>query len=249
MSNIFEDLAKYRVHSRREIISLLRAMKERSHLVNMRANGVENVVTSILEVNEAGNLIVIDRAPSRLTNQRLIDSDRITIETTLDNIRILFFAEQMQECLYEDAPALCTPIPPNLIRLQRREHYRVSTPVINPWRCAIPVPNEDGQGFNTEFVVLINISAGGIGVIDEKKLLNTTIGLVYKNCRIEIPGANPIVTSLEVRNSLDQTLPNGKAVRRIGFMFIDLPKAMLTTIQRNITKLEREYNAKATGMV
>ena len=146
-------------------------------------------------------------------------------------------------------PALCTPIPQNLIRLQRREHYRVSTPVINPWRCAIPVPSEYGQGFNTESVVLINISAGGIAVIDEKKLLNTTIGLVYKNCRIDIPGAKPIFTSLEVRNSLDQTLPNGKAVRRIGLMFIDLPKAMLTTIQRNITKLEREYNAKATGMV
>jgi len=249
MSNIFEDLAKYRVYSRREIINLLHAMKERSHLVNMRANGVENVVTSILEVNEANDLIVIDRAPSRLTNQRLIDSNRITIETTLDSIRILFFAEQMQECMYEDAPALCTPIPQNLIRLQRREHYRVSTPVANPWRCAIPMLNKEDQSLNTVFAVLVNISAGGIAVIDEKKLLDNTIGLVYKNCRIDIPDSKPIVTSLEVRNSLDQTLPNGKAVRRIGLMFIDLPKSTLTAIQRHITKLEREYNAKATGMV
>lgn len=247
MSNI-EDLAQYKIHSRREIVNLLRAMNEKNQLVSMRADGSDNVVTSILEVDESSDLVVIDRAPSKIVNQRLLESDHVTFETVLDSIRILFFADGMQECLYEGQPALCTPIPKSVIRLQRREHYRVPTPVATPLRCSIPAPNEDGQGITTIFVVLKNISGGGIGVIDEKKQLDNTIGVVYKNCRIEIPGGPPVLASLQVRNSLDQKLPSGKDVRRIGFMFVDLPKPMLATIQRYITKLERERNAKATGM-
>ena len=248
MSNTSEDLAQYKVYSRREIISLLRAMKDRGQLVGMRAEGGDNVVTSILNIDETEGLVVVDRAPSKLVNQRILDSEHVTFETVLDSIRILFFTDQVQECMYEDAPTLCAPIPQSLIRLQRREHYRVPTPVASPVRCAVPVPLEDGQGTNTVFVVLKNISGGGIGVIDEKKELDNTIGVVYKNCRIEIPGGPPVIGSLQVRNSLDQSLPSGKSVRRIGFMFVDLPKNMLATVQRYITKLERERNAKATGL-
>ena len=247
MSNS-EDLAQYKIYSRREIVSLLRAMNEKNQLVSMRADGSDNVVTSILEVDEVSDLVVIDRAPSRIVNQRLLESEHVTFETVLDSIRILFFADGMQECLYEGQPALCTPIPKSVIRLQRREHYRVPTPVASPLRCSVPVPNEDGQGVTTVFVILKNISGGGIGVIDEKKQLDNTIGVVYKNCRIEIPGGPPVVASLQVRNSFDQKLPSGKDVRRVGFMFVDLPKPMLATVQRYITKLERERNAKATGM-
>jgi c-di-GMP-binding flagellar brake protein YcgR len=247
MSNS-EDLAQYKVYSRREIVHLLRAMNEKNQLISMRADGSENVVTSILDIDDANDLVVIDRAPSKIVNQRLLDSEHVTFETVLDSIRILFFAEGMQECMYEGLPALCTPIPKSVIRLQRREHYRVPTPVATPLRCAIPMLNEDSQGTTTVFVVLKNISGGGIGVIDEKKQLDNTIGVIYKNCRIEIPGGPPVVCSLQVRNSLDQKLPSGKDVRRIGFMFVDLAKPMLTTIQRYITKLERERNAKATGM-
>ena len=248
MSNIPENLAKYKVHSRREVINLLRAMKGRGQFVSMRANGGENVVTSILDIDEAGELVVIDRAQSQLVNQRIIESEHISFETMLDNIRILFFSNQVQECQYQDGPALCIPIPENLIRLQRREHYRVSTPLATPLHCMIPVPDEDGGNTSTAFVVLKNISGGGIGVIDEKKLLNTTIGTIYQNCKLEIPGNQPVVATLQVKNSLDQTLPNGKAVRRVGLMFVDLPKPMLAAVQRYITKLERELNATATGM-
>ncbi|NEX62700.1 flagellar brake protein [Noviherbaspirillum galbum] len=248
MSNTSDDLSQYRVYSRREIISLLRAMCERNQLVSMRADGGENVVTSVLEIDEASDLVVIDRAPGKLTNQRILDSENVTFETVLDSIRILFFATEMQECLYEERPALCAPLPKSVIRLQRREHFRVPTPVANPLKCIIPKQNDDGS-VTSVLVMLKNISANGIGVIDEKKQLDNTIGAVYKDCKLEIPGGPPVIATLQIRNSLDQSLPSGKAVRRLGCMFVNLPNASMSNIQRFITKLERERNAKATGMI
>ncbi|HEY8606493.1 MAG TPA: flagellar brake protein [Noviherbaspirillum sp.] len=245
-----EDVSPYQVHSRREIVSLLRAMHERNQLVSMQADGgADAVVTSVLDVDEEAGLVVIDRAPSNLLNQRLLDSDNVSFETVLDNIRIMFFADKVGECLYDNLPALYIAIPSNLIRLQRREHFRVPTPVASPLRCTIQIPPDDnGTGGTSVVVTLKDISGGGIGVVDEKKLLDNTIGRVYKDCRIDLPSSGPVVCTLQVRNSHDLQLSTGKSIRKLGCMFVDLPKPMVAAVQRYITKLERERNAKATGL-
>jgi flagellar brake protein len=246
-----EDVSPYQVHSRREIVGLLRSMQERNQLVSMQTDGgADAVVTSVLEVDEEGGLVVIDRAPSNAVNQRILASDNVSFETVLDNIRILFFATKVRECLYENLPALYIPIPASLIRLQRRENYRIPTPVANPVRCTIRIPPDDdtGAGGTTVVVTLKDISGGGIGVIDEKKLLDNTIGRIYKGCRLDLPGGTMVTADLQIRNSHDLTLSSGKSIRKLGCMFIDLPRSMLAAVQRYITKLERERNAKATGM-
>lgn len=245
-----EDVSPYQVHSRREIIALLRGMLERNQLVSMQADGgAEAVVTSVLDVDEENNIVIVDRAPSNLVNQRIIDSDNVSFETVLDNIRILFFASQVRSCLYDNLPALYIPIPSTLVRLQRREHYRVPTPISNPLRCTITIPPDDSGSDGTTVVVTVkDISCGGIAVVDEKKLLDNTIGRLYEQCRIDVPGGTPLQIKLQVRNSVDLSLASGRSIRKLGCMFVDLPKPALTAVQRYITKLERERNAKATGM-
>lgn len=244
-----EDVSPYQVHSRREIIGLLRAMHERNQLVSMQAGGGDAVVTSVLDVDEDAGLVVIDRAPGRLVNQRILDSDNVSFETVLDNIRIMFFAEKVGECLYDGSEALYIRIPASMVRLQRREHYRVPTPVASPVRCTITIPpDEHGHGGATVVVTLKDISGGGIGVIDDKKLVDNTVGRNYKDCRIDLPGTGSVVCTLQVRNSADLTLAGGRSIRKLGCMFVDLPNATMATIQRYITKLERERNAKATGL-
>ncbi|HEY0847476.1 MAG TPA: flagellar brake protein [Noviherbaspirillum sp.] len=245
-----EDVSPYQVHSRREIIGLLRALQERNQLVSMQADGgAEAVVTSILDVDEEGGLVVIDRAPTNLINQRIIDSDNVSFETVLDSIRIFFFADRVRECLYDNLPALYIPIPASLVRLQRREYYRVPTPVASPVRCTIRIPSDDTVAPGTIVVVTLkDISAGGIAVIDEKKLLDNTIGRIYKDCRIDLPGGAAVVVDLQIRNSHDLSLSSGRAIRKLGCMFVDMSRPTMAAVQRYITKLERERNAKATGL-
>lgn len=245
-----EDLSPYQVHSRREIIALLRSIGEHNQLLRMQINnGVDAVVTSILAINEAEDTVLIDVAPGAMLNQRILESDNIAFETVLEHIRILFFANQVASCLYEDLPAFQIALPSSVIRLQRRENYRVPTPLVNPVRCTIRIPHEDPTGEpTTEVVTLQNVSGGGVALVDDKNVLDTTVGRTYKDCRIDLPGGTLVITTLEIRNSHETVLPNGKVVRRVGCLFVDLPKAMLAAVQRYITKLEREHNAKETGL-
>jgi flagellar brake protein len=242
------DLDQYRIFSRREILSLLRSIKNHNQLVSlMISGGSEAIVTSILSIDEANNLLVVDSAPSELLNDHIAVSKKITFETVLEQIRIVFHTDHIDRCTFDNLPAFCLPIPESVIRLQRREFYRVATPVANPVRCIIPLKDDEG---NTVVVTttLYNISAGGVALVDDKKILDNTIGHIVTGCRLDLPGGTPITVTLQVRSSLDLTLSTGRSIRRLGCMFIDLPASQLAAVQRYITKLERERNSRMTGM-
>lgn len=242
-----ENWHDFEVVSRREIIALLRSIGEKNQLIRMLVQGEADVcVTSILEVDADNNTVILDCSINTEQNQRILAAKSLSYETTLDKIRILFESERVEKCTFEGAPALKITLPQALIRLQRREYYRMSTPVSNPVRVVIPLPAELGGGSSS--FPLADISCGGIAMLDNKLLLGDSIGKQYTDCRIELPEVGPIVTSLQIRNSLDLTLLNNKSNRRLGCQFTDMARGALNSVQRYITKLERERNARIAGL-
>lgn len=241
------DLSQYRVRSRREVIALLREMSECKQLLRMVINhGTDTVVTSILEVDADSDTVILDCAPTATINQLVLDSEKISFETVLDNIRILFTAPAATGIQYQGLPAFLIPLPTDVVRLQRREFYRVMTPVTSPIFCMIPVKDGNGQ-INQVKTALYNISGGGISIVDDKQLIDTTQGRRYENCRIDLPGGILTIT-LEIRNVVELKLSNGKSIQRLGCQFIEPSNAALGAVQKFITKLERDQNAKATGL-
>jgi c-di-GMP-binding flagellar brake protein YcgR len=242
-----ENWHDYEVGSRREIVSLLRQIGEKHQLIRMLVKGEADVaVTSILAVDEDEGSFVLDRSVDPLQNERIVGAGRVMCETYLDKIRILFAAEGLRETSFQGAHALLADIPVTLIRLQRREFYRMPTPVSNPVRALIPLPLAAGGGSGV--FPLHDISVGGIAILDNKLQLGNTIGQLYEHCRIELPEIGPITTSLQVRNSLDMTLLNNKTNRRLGCQFVDISRGAMAGVQRYITRLERERNARLAGL-
>lgn len=239
-----EEYNRFKIVSRREIVALLRSLIESNQLVRMIfAEGADAVVTSVLEVHEAANLVVVDCAPGRMQNERIAQSSTVSFETVLEKIRILFQTNDIQQCEFEGRAAFCFAIPVSVVRLQRREFFRVLTP-----RCTIQIPM---QGATAPLLVnasVQNISAGGLCIVDDKKQLDDTIGRLYENCRIVLPGGSILEGNLQVRNYQEISVGGGKTIKRIGCLFVDLSKPMTALLQRYITQLQREQNAKATGM-
>jgi len=243
----FENWHDFAVESPREIIALLRQIGEKNQSIRMLVRGEADVcVTSILAVDPDNNEIILDCSVDREQNRRILAARPISFETSLDKIRILFATETVEPAMFEDAPAFKMALPDSLIRLQRREFYRMATPVTNPVRVTIPIPAELGGG--TSIFPLADISCGGIAILDNKLLLGDTVGNIYEGCRIELPEVGVITTNLQVRNSLDMTLLNSKSNRRLGCAFVGISRASLSHVQRYITRLERERNARLAGL-
>jgi c-di-GMP-binding flagellar brake protein YcgR len=247
----FNDLGEnwhdYEVTSRREIIALLRGIAKSKQLIRMLIHGEADVcVTSILDVDQDTGVVILDCSIDQQQNKRALGANRLNFETTLDKIRILFESEQLSEIKFEGQPALAMPVPESMVRLQRREYYRMATPVSNPVRVAITLPPE--LGGTTCLLALADISCGGVSILDNKLELDNTIGKNYTNCRIDLPDIGPVPMTLQVRNSLDITLLNNKPNRRIGCAFVNLSRGALAQVQRYITRLERERNARMAGL-
>ncbi|HEY0064630.1 MAG TPA: flagellar brake protein [Telluria sp.] len=237
----------YRVESRREIVVLLRQIQAKKQLIRMLVKGEADVcVTTLLDVDADAGTIVLDRSPDPAQNRRALSAIKLGYETTLDKIRILFNTEELEEVDFEGGPAFIAALPESLIRLQRREYYRMPTPVSNPVMVSIALPLEQGGG-SAKFPIA-DISVGGISILDNKLQLGNTIGAEYPNCRLDLPDVGVVTCTLQVRNSIDLTLLNSKTNRRLGCQFANMSRAGVSSVQRYITHLERERNARAAGL-
>ena len=231
-----DDIGPYMIHSRREIAVLLRRLTDKRELVRMIfSEGEEAIATAVLDVND--DSVIIDSAPDAEQLARVLASSSISFDTALERVRVAFFTTRIEPCLHDGLPALRIPLPETMIRLQRREYYRVLTP-----RCSIQIEQEDGPP-PVSFAVQ-NVSAGGIALIDDEMALEPTKGAEYANCELMLPGAQSVIVTLCVMNCCDMTLFNGRMARRIGCAFVNPNAAMLALVQRYVSKLERDQNAR-----
>jgi c-di-GMP-binding flagellar brake protein YcgR len=233
-----EFLARYTLHSRAEILFQLRAIQKRKLLVNLDLHDSRQiVVTSVLAVSEAKNVLILDSAPGDALNQDLMSGKGAEFVAQMDGVSISFATGPVTLCEYEKLPALRIALPKSLVRLQRREHFRVQMPIANPVKCIVPSqsPNEPDP-ISTH---IVDIGCGGVAIADTSGRLGPETGRVLVNCKLLLPDADAIFTSLEVRNSAQIRLHNGAFQTRLGCQFIDLPNDMAARLQRFVMDIER----------
>ena len=229
-------LARYTLHSRTEILFLLRAIQKRKLLVNLDLPGSRQIiVTSVLNVNEANNTLILDSARGDALNHELLTGKGAEFVTQLDGGSITFATGPVSLCEYEKLPALRITLPKSLIRLQRREHFRVPLPIANPIKCIVP-PEDGGDPITAH---LVDIGCGGVAMAETGGCLGTETGRMLRDCKLLLPETDAIVTTLEVRNSAQIRLHNGAFQTRLGCKFIDLPNDMAAKLQRFVMNIER----------
>lgn len=238
-----DEFASYQIHSRVEIGSILQSISQQRQLLEMIIqSGAQSGMTSILQVDTMRDTVVVELSSNAVVNRRIADGGPVRFESRLDNIRISFDAVRVEECLFDGNLALVFAFPATLMRLQRREYYRITTPRATPVKCAIHIQDHDEKA--DIYLPLFNVSCGGVAIMDEDALLDATIGRIYHNCRIGLADNTFVVVSLQVRNVHTVSRKNHKPVRKIGCRFVELPRTMLAIVQRYIAALEHEHSAK-----
>lgn len=237
-----KDWERYTVQSPREILSLLRTIQQQNLLVNLSFAGGEGVITTILAVDAERNLVVFDSARSELMNKRLSTAGQVDFSTSLNGVRISFSVPRAQLVRFDRRPAIMTAVPQEMIRLQRRDNFRVMMPVAKPSYCLIP-PQAELYRMHIR-AAIIDLSCGGVAIAENEGALDMKIGDILTDCRLLLHEIEPVTVSLEVRNTALLTLHNGIRKTRLGCRFVDLPADLHSLLQRYILKLERELRKR-----
>ena len=233
-----EEEEKFRIHSRIDILYTLRKIMRRNMLITFYFDqGNQFILTSILSVDDKTDQLIIDCGNDQELNKLALESTELTFITSLDRIKIEFSSNQINEIEFEDRYVFAIKLPTTLIRIQRRNHYRIPTPIIVPITCIVPIPDQNTQ-IKAE-ITIIDISCGGVGVIDHHPAISSEPGITYHNCQIDLPGIGRIFTTIQVKNTYEMTLKNGTTRKRAGCEFIDLPIEIEAMIQRYVTMKEQ----------
>lgn len=241
------DHTKFLLRSKNEILFVMRGLLGSiDHITVYFNEGKDFLLTAIIAVDEDG--LTLDYGGNQEANRRALAADKLYCVTTHDKIRIQFVLRGLREMAFDDGPAFRAALPDTVLRLQRREYYRLTTPIARPIKCQIPVGSEDSDDAKTMETNVIDISGGGLAVMVPPAGMLFEAGNVFPNCRIELPEVGIVIATLEVKNVFDVTLRSGAQVARAGCQFSNLPGPMMTLVQRYIIKVERERKAREAGM-
>lgn len=238
--NLYAD-DRYMVRNPHQVRHLLQAMIDQRSMINVHPDGRDQAFPSaVLDVDIDG--LVLDASPVPSINRTVETAGSLLCFGQVDKVTVRFQLEGQRRVDRDGHVAFEVPLPEEVYHLQRREFYRLETPVGDSPYCLLPDP--DG-GEATRWRVL-DISAGGIALLlpPEQNLLKLQSRY---SCVLEIPESTPISTPLVVCNLRQQKQPNGTEMTRIGLRFDDLPRGADNSIQRYIFRIDRLRKARSNG--
>lgn len=234
-----EDRGRYLVSHAAEIVRILRELMEDKNIVALYGeNEKQFLLSTLVAIEPEKGYLLFEQGVDQAMNALLLNSKECTFASTHDQVHIQFSSTKIESDKFGKEAVFRVPMPREILRLQRREYYRLVTSVINPVKCLI----NTGTGLMES--VVVDISIGGVGVLAYPEDGRLKAGETFHGCRITLPGTGEFAVGLNVCTTFEITLKNGRVTHRAGCQFIDLPPSVETAIQRYIITVERERRAR-----
>ena len=237
-----DDFSQYLLREKREVAFVLRQLAaHRSMITAYYGDSGSFLTTSVVGLSKDDSHIFLDLGPDEEAIKNVLACDQLLCMTQLEKIKVQFSLKALEQTQHDGFPALLAPLPKALLRLQRREYYRLALTGLDPLFCQIPL---DPSGQKKMDVHLVDISGGGVGLIVSPGSFNFQPEMLFKQCSLFLPDYGQITASLRIRSVFRMLTPSGEDIVRVGCKFEDLPVAMGNTIQRYILNTERDRRAR-----
>ncbi|ATE59431.1 flagellar brake protein [Thauera sinica] len=242
-----DDESRFLLRDPREIAHLIRELSDERTLVTAHlAPGNQSFLTLVLGLTPGEDTLLLDGSTAEAINRQIEHAEQITCITQLDKVRVQFSLGRPSRSDAGSGPVFSAPLPAEILRLQRRDFFRLSTPVTHTVVCSIPLGAGRGKGGRVDMRIL-DISTGGIAIAVPPTGIAFEPGMSFAGCRLELPDSEPIPAHLTVRNLFRLVTRNGVEMLRAGCQFSGLPAQAENVIQRYIMKNERQRAARARG--
>jgi flagellar brake protein len=199
--------------------------------------------TVVLAVEGEPPMLVFEKSPDPALNAALVNSDKVTLVTSDYGVPVQFSCSGAVSRPYRGRETLQAPLPARLLRLQRRDYYRLpGEPTHALLRCEL-TRSGDGETLKAS---VFDLSCGGLSaavpaaepVLDRKSV---------HGCMLELPSEGRIHSPVIVRLVTKIMLPSGLEGTRYGLKFVDLDQKNGMALQRYILECQRVRKATASA--
>jgi c-di-GMP-binding flagellar brake protein YcgR len=234
---------RYAVRAPVEIAALLRqAAREAVLMTVLYDTGTDFALTTVLGVDEVCAQLYLEAPRARACHERLLAAERLLVCSSQRGVRMKFVLARPRPALWAGRPALLAPLPRVLVRLQRREDYRVACPLADPLKCTIALASTGGMR-RLELVVL-DLSCGGLALALPCDADAFEPGMRLPDCTLALPEGATLRFALLVCGLAALPTRNGTQRWRLGCKFLDLSPACAVLLQRYVLELEGARRAR-----
>lgn len=237
-----ENLDEFTITFRREILFYLRQLINEGVQLTVTFNeGRDTLLTMLLDVDEAKDLLIFDWGGSEEINTRFLRSEKNYFVARPQGVRNQFATGQARETTYNKRRAFAVKLPEKYIRLQRREFFRLTLPITQRPTCIMTSP--EGKEMKLETV---DIGLGGVALEVPALDFPVELGMVFPQARIDIKNQGILRVDLKVCYRGEITR-GSKQVVRLGCNFVKVTHGQENELQKFITHVQREERAKMGG--
>ncbi len=199
------------------------------------AGNSEHFLTLLLAVRPDNGGLIIDCSGSAEVNRRFSESQRNVFLARPGGIHVQFSTGQAREVTFRGAQAFVVPLPKFIVRLQRRDVFRVVTPLANPLQYRVRHPA--GRLLT---LPVHDLSVAGVG-LSASSVEGLETGLALPRCSFALPDEKQAIgVDACVRHATPIELRAGVTQWRIGLQFADLRRADEKSIQRYVVQIEQK---------
>lgn len=228
--------ARFHVTGSRPVGFLLATYARERDAFSVQFGDGQMFLTALLAVDADKGGLVFDCSGSAETNRLLLDAARIVFVGRPGGVHVQFATGRATEIRFEGDRAFSVALPQKVVRLQRRESFRIDTPRIRPLEFFGRLPEGGLLKLPAH-----DISVSGIGLAAPELPPGLAPGQVLDNCHFHLPeDRTELFFRCVVTHFTEQQGRGGNRQWRIGLHFVDLPASEENRIQRYITHVERE---------
>lgn len=242
-----DEYSQYLLTGRNEMFAVCRGLVDHVSLISMIFNGGQDMVLTTL-ISWGENGLLLDFGASSEMNEAALKAEKLFCSAQLDKVEIQFILRGLKRVVVDGRPTFHAPLPESILRLQRREYFRLLAPIVHPLRCRLRCVDASGASIPLSAPV-VDISVGGVSLANLPAELPLSTDMHFPECGIDLPEGGSITTNLRLRWLTEVVNRSGVPSKRGGFEFVSLPHAASTQIQRYITKTERERKARESGQL
>jgi len=230
--------SSYSIRNSKLIISNLSLLVKNKCLFSVHfGEHDESFITTIIDFNQKDNSIIFDYGPKENLNQRLLSATKVTFKTDFSGIKVSFDGSTLERTVYDGAPAFIMPVPESLFWMQRREFYRVKSPISNSSHCQLMLKDRDPISLE-----LYDISLTGFSMLNVSKEISDLLppGARFSQSKLILSELGEGIVSFEVCAKNIINPDKLKKLQKIGCKFTRVTPAFEAVIQRYMQQIEIE---------
>ena len=133
------------VRNKALIINNLSVLAKERCMISAALGGKDTLLTSIVNVNQKTGRVIFDTSPSAVLNAKVLSTKTVRFSAIFNGVQVAFSGSDVEKTKHGGYDAFVMAMPDSLYWYDRRNAYRIKTPIMNRAICKMRLTPPDDE--------------------------------------------------------------------------------------------------------